>query len=191
MSLILLLLATLVGSPSGPAPHMPVPTPIGVTAGYLVSPSTIETRRGETLAGLTCRRDMVKRFPVHVELFVRGRALLLPPGIGIADPFREQDGFVTALGCSYPLRTIDPTGVIYVTAGTASTLADVFRVWRQPLTRHRLLGFRSRRPLRAFVDGRRWHGDPRRIPLRPRSEIVVELGRLVPPHSSYLFPEDA
>jgi hypothetical protein len=29
----------------------------------------------------------------------------------------------------------------------------------------------------------------RRIPLRDRSEIVIELGRLVPQHSFYLFPE--
>ncbi len=191
MGVVLLLLAALAGSPSSSAGRMPVPTPIGVTAGYKVPPATVATRRGDTVDGLECRTAGGRRFPVHVELFVHGRVLLLPAGIGIADPFREADGIVTALGCSYPLRTTDPTGVIQVTAGASFTLADVFRIWRQPITRHRLLGFRSPRPLRAFVDGHRWRGDPGLIPLRPRSEIVVELGRLVVPHTSYLFPGDA
>jgi hypothetical protein len=191
MSIVLLLLAALVGSPSSSARQIPVPTPIGVTAGYHVPPTTTATRRGDPVGGFVCRTGSGPGFPVHVELFVHGRVLLLPAGIGIAAPFREADGIVTPLGCSYPFFTIDPTGVIDVTAEMPSTLADVFRIWCQPLTRHRLLGFRSRRPLTAFVDGRRWRGDPRRIPLRPRSEIVVELGRLVAPHSFYLFPGGA
>jgi hypothetical protein len=190
MGTVLLLLAALVSSPLSSARQMPVPTPIGVTAGYRVPPATAATRRGDPVAGFVCRTGSGHGFSVHVELFVHGRVLLLPAGIGIAAPFHEADGVVTPLGCSYPFFTLDPTGVINITAGTPSTLADVFRIWHQPLTRHRLLGFRSRRPLTAFVDGRRWHGDPGRIPLRPRSEIVVELGRLVAPHSSYVFPGD-
>jgi hypothetical protein len=190
-AVLLLLLAALVGSPSSSTRQMPVPTPIGVTAGYRVQPATTATRGGDPVGGFICRIGGGRGFPVHVELFVHGRALLLPAGIGIAAPFREADGTVTPLGCTYPFFTIDPTGVVEVTAGGPSTLADVFRIWGQPLTRHRLLGFRSRRPLTAFVDGRRWHGDPRRIALRPRSEIVVELGRLVAPHSFYLFPAGA
>jgi hypothetical protein len=187
-AVLLLLLAALAGSPPSSAQEMPVPTPIGVTAGYDVPPATIAIRRGDPVGGFVCHMGGGHGFPVHVELFVHGRVLLLPAGIGIADPLRSADGFVTPLGCSYPFFTLDPTGVIHVTAGTASTLADVFRIWHQPLTRHRLLGFGSRRPLTAFVDGRRWHGDPGRIPLRSRAEIVVELGRLVAPHTSYLFP---
>ena len=40
----------------------------------------------------------------------------------------------------------------------------------------------------AFVDGRRWNGDPRAIPLRRHAQIELELGPLVPPHAAYLFP---
>jgi hypothetical protein len=65
----------------------------------------------------------------------------------------------------------------------------VFRIWGQPLGGRGLLGFTSRRPLLAFVDGVRWYGPPGRIPLGRRNEVVVELGALVPPHSFYLFPE--
>jgi hypothetical protein len=165
-AVLLLLLAVLVGWPSSSARQLPVPTPIGVTAGYEVPATTVATRRGDPVGDLACRVGSGRGFPVHVELFVHRRVLLLPAGIGIATPLRTADGTVTPLGCSYPFFTIDPTGVVHVTAAAPSTLADVFRIWHQPLTRHRLLGFRSRRPLTAFVNGRRWHGDPGRIPLR-------------------------
>jgi hypothetical protein len=39
------------------------------------------------------------------------------------------------------------------------------------------------------VNGRRFLGDPRSIPLRRHDEIVLEIGGYVPPHSSYLFPK--
>jgi hypothetical protein len=42
--------------------------------------------------------------------------------------------------------------------------------------------------VRAFGDGRRWAGAVARIPLARHSEIVVEVGPVVPPHRSYTFP---
>ena len=69
------------------------------------------------------------------------------------------------------------------------TLAQLFQVWGRPLGPHRLLGFHSAGPVRAWVDGHRWRRSVRGIPLRDRSEIVVELGRRFPPHGFYLFPE--
>ncbi len=62
------------------------------------------------------------------------------------------------------------------------------RIWGQPLSPHRLAGFRSDRPLLAFVNGRRFRGDPRSIPLRRHAEVVLEIGGYVAPHRSYLFP---
>jgi hypothetical protein len=47
------------------------------------------------------------------------------------------------------------------------------------------------RRVEVFVDGRRWHGRPGRVPLRRHAEIVVEVGPHVPPHSSYTFPPGA
>jgi hypothetical protein len=43
-------------------------------------------------------------------------------------------------------------------------------------------------PVRVFVDGRAWHGPPGRVPLVAHSEIVLEVGPYVPPHSRYTFP---
>jgi hypothetical protein len=182
----LLLLASLLGA--GRAPSPPVATPIAVGHGYQLPATTAVTRRAAALGTLSCRPAKRVLRMAHVELFVRGRAVLLPAGIGIAPPAPVSGGRVLGGRCRYPLSTADPTGVISVNQSGRHTLGQLFRIWGQPLGDHRLLGFRSHAPLRAFVDGRAWHHGVRRIPLRDRAEIVIELGRLIPPHSFYLFP---
>ena len=129
------------------------------------------------------------RFRVHLELFARRLVLLVPAGIGVSPPLRRDGAFVTGGRCLYPLRTREPTGVVEVASARPLRLGDVFRVWGQPLSRHRIAGFRSTDLVHAFVNGRRFHGDPRAIPLRRHDEIVLEIGGYVPPHSSYLFPK--
>jgi hypothetical protein len=125
---------------------------------------------------------------VHLELFAGRRVVIVPAGIGVARPFTLRFGSIRPSGCTYPARTLTPTGVIEVRSGSRLRLGDVFRLWGQPLERDRLAGFRSERPLLAFVGGRRWRGDARRIPLERHAQIVLELGGYVPPHPSYLFP---
>ena len=92
-------------------------------------------------------------------------------------------------GCTYPLRTLDPTGVIEVRPVRKLTLADLFAVWGTPLSPTRLAGFRTTptKPVRAYVDGRLWRRPPGAIPLRRHTEIVLEVGPYVRPHSSFLF----
>jgi hypothetical protein len=183
----LLLLASLLGA--GHAPSPPVATPIAVGHRYQLPATTRLNRHGAAIGALTCRPATRVLRMAHVELFVRGRAVLLPAGIGIARPAAISGGRVLGGRCRYPLSTADPTGVISVNQPGRHTLGQLFRIWGQPLGGHRLLCFRSQAPVRAFVDGRAWHHGVRRIPLRDRSEIVIELGRLIPPHSFYLFPE--
>jgi hypothetical protein len=78
--------------------------------------------------------------------------------------------------------------VIEAAASQSLRLGDVVRVWGQPLSPRRLAGFSSAQRVLAFVNGRRYFGDPRTIPLRRHDEIVLEIGGYVPPHRSYLFP---
>lgn len=127
------------------------------------------------------------RLRVHLELFARKLVLLVPSGIGVAPPVRRDGAYVTGGRCLYPLRTREPTGVVEA-AAAGLRLGDLFRVWGQPLSPRRLAGFRSAKPLLAFVNGKRFHGDPRAIPLRRHDEIVLEIGGYIRPHSSYLFP---
>jgi hypothetical protein len=144
----------------------------------------------EPVGALTCARTSPRLFRVHLELFARKLVLLVPAGIGVAPPLRRERGRVTGGRCLYQLRTREPTGVIEVASLPHPRLGDVFRIWGQPFSPRRLAGFRSSRPLLAFVNGNRFAGDPRSIPLRRHDEIVLEIGGYVPPHSSYLFPRE-
>ncbi len=159
----------------------PIPTPIGV--GPLYHPAAAAL----PVAGLRCTSSASSRFGAHLELFASRRVVIVPAGIGIVPPQRKSGAYVLGGRCSYPARTREPTGVIEVVRGAAVTLGQVFAVWGQPLSATRLAGFTSRAPVLAFVDGKRWQGDPRAIPLRPHAEIVLELGGYIPPHTSFLF----
>src|SRR5262249_2939076 len=125
-----------------------------------------------------------QRSGIHLELFANRRVVVVPAGIGIAPPLRRDGVYVLGGRCSYPLRTREPTGVFEL-RHTSLTLGQLFTVWGRPLEAGRLLPFRGR--VTAFVGGRRWHGDPRRIPLRRHAQIVLEVGGYVPPHRGYLF----
>ena len=162
-----------------PLPPDVKPWPIGVGPGFQPAAATPRVLAGEPIGRFRCTQTGGRRFGAHLELFVRRQVLLVPRGVGIARGGR----------CSYPLRTREPTGVIEIRRGTRATVGDLFRLWGQPLGRRRVAGFRSQAPLLAFVDGKRWRGDVRAIPLSRHAQIVLELGGYVPPHPRYLFAD--
>jgi hypothetical protein len=186
--LLRLAAAALLGAVNAAGPAMPVATPIGRGARFQLS-TGVRADRGAPIGRLRCTRPAGLRRVAHLEVFARGRVVIVPPGVGVARPRRQVGAAVRGGRCSYPLRTTDPTGVIRYRAGARLTLGDVFAVWGQPLGRRRLCGFRGR--VRVYVDGRLLRGDPRAVTLRDRAEIVVEVGEMVPPHRSYLFPAAA
>ena len=125
--------------------------------------------------GLSCGQQAAS-FRVHVELFVGRKVVIVPAGIGVGS------------GCSYPLTTAGPDGVVTVARGRSLTVGDLFRVWGQPLGPRSLAGFTSRTPVRAYVAGRLVQGPAASIRLTPHAQIVLELGGYVPPHPFFLFP---
>jgi hypothetical protein len=162
-----------------------LPTPLGVGPRYHLAASPARVLRGDVVGRLRCTTAARPWAAAHVEVFAARRVLVVPAGIGMAGPLRRDGAYVVGARCSYPLRTIAPTGVVQVARGTHARLGDLFALWGQRLTRRRIAGFRGR--VRAFVDGRAWHGRPAAIPLRRHSEIVVEVGGYVPPHRRFLF----
>jgi hypothetical protein len=184
-ALLRLLAAALLGA--APAHRAaPVATPIGRGPAFELS-TGVRADRGAPISGLRCTAAAGTWRDAHVEVFARGRVLILPPGIGVARPRHAVGAAVTGGRCSYPVRTTDPTGVVRYRAGRHLRLGDLFAVWQQPLSRHRVCGFRSRAAVRVYVGGRRVSGPPAAVALRRHAEIVVEIGPYVPPHRFYVF----
>jgi hypothetical protein len=167
----------------------PIPTPIGVGPLFHPGVSNLSAQRGLPVGSLRCSRVPGARVGVHLELFARGRVVIVPSGIGMALPLRRQGAYVLSSRCSYAVRTREPTGVIELAGATRVTLGDFFDVWGRQLTERRLVGFRASdgQHVRAYVDGRSRRGDPRAIVLRPHAQIVLEVGRYVRPHVTYQF----
>lgn len=135
--------------------------------------------------GHACTGDRAAAW-VHLELFAHGKVVVVPAGIGVAPPFERDGAYVRGGRCRLPLSTDEPTGVVALTR-PGMVLGDLFAVWGRPLAADRLAGFRA--PVTVHLDGRRWIADPRSVPLRPYSQIVVQAGTpLVDPHASYRFP---
>jgi hypothetical protein len=181
-----LLAAALLGGVAPAHGPAPVATPIGRGPAFELATGA-RADRGASIAGLRCTAAAGRWEDAHVEVFARGRALLLPPGIGVARPRHSAGAAIRGGWCSYPVRTTDPTGVVRFRAGRGLELRDLFAVWGQPLSGHRLCAFRSSAAVRVYVGGRRVAGSPEAVPLRRHAEIVVEIGPYVPPHRFYVF----
>jgi hypothetical protein len=164
------------------------PWPIGLGSIYRPPAANATVAAGATVNGLRCGTSG-KTFAVHVELFANRRVVAVPAGIGVARPYRTTLGTVEPQGCSYPVRTVTPTGIVDVATGMRLTLGDLFRVWGQSLGPLRLGPFTSRDPVRVYLGGRIVHGTASSIPLTSGDEIVLEIGGYVPPHPSFLFPK--
>jgi hypothetical protein len=125
-----------------------------------------------------------------VEVFGADRVVIVPAGIGVRAPIRLSAGRIASAGCYGSLVTLEPTGLVLVRPGSRLLLSDLFRAWGEPLSARRTASFVAPRgtEISVFVDGRRWRGRPGGVPLTRHSEIVLEVGPYVPPHSSYTFP---
>jgi len=133
-----------------------------------------------------CAGRLGARHGAHVELYAADQVVLFSAGIGTEPPRRSLGGRILRARCYGPVVTLEPTGLVLVRPGARARLGDLFAAWGKPLTRRRAADFTG--PVRAFVGGRRWRGDPAAIPLARHAVIVLEIGPYVPPHRHYAFP---
>jgi hypothetical protein len=140
-----------------------------------------------------CRRELGPRSGVHVELFAANQVVLVASGLGTRPPRAYSEGRISKARCYGDLVTLEPTGVVLVRPGARLHLSDLFRAWGQPLSSRSLATFSAPpgKAVRVFVDGQRWRGEPGSVRLMRHSEIVLEVGPFVPPHSRYTFPPGA
>jgi len=126
----------------------------------------------------------------HLEVFVYGHVVVIAAGIGVAPPLRRRGAYVLGGRCTYPLHTLEPTGLVLIADGPERTLGDLFDLWGQTLTTQAVAGFRAPtgHPVAVFIDGARWSGPPAAAPLSAGAQITVEFGEYVTPHAHYEFP---
>jgi hypothetical protein len=143
--------------------------------------------------GIQCQASEQVLFHIHSHLAIvdDGHPVVVPEGIGIAAPQQvantAQGPFVVSGACFYWLHTHARDGIIHVESPVERpyTLGQFFDIWRQPLGRDRVAGAHGR--VTAFVDGRRFLGDPRTIALGAQRVIQLDVGRRVPP-AGFSFP---
>jgi hypothetical protein len=128
--------------------------------------------------GLPARSGTSLHTHQHLDVFVDGKRVVVPAGIGIGD------GFIS------PLHTHDASGVLHVESTTirSYSLAEFFAVWGVRLTRACLADECGRGKVHLFVDGKP-AADPNRVVLTQHQEIAVAFGQPPKPvPSSYRFP---
>ena len=139
---------------------------------FFATRAAAQTAHGQTIGGISCDRQEGQRIHIHQHLviFDHGKQVAIPPNVGQ----------VPAAGCLYWLHTHTPDGIIHIEAplDRSFTLGDFFTVWGQPLSRTRAAAAAAEKGarLRVWVDGTAYTGDPRAIPLRSHTDIVIEAG---------------
>jgi hypothetical protein len=154
----------------------------------------------ESPMALTCKAGLVPEkaefleyhVHAHLDVFVNGRPVLIPAGIGIDvdNPgVQVQTGpnGVTGAGgiegcdqpCISPLHTHDLSGILHTETKTPSPnqLGQFFTEWAVRLTSDCVGGYcKPGVPIKIYIDGKVETGDPTQIELSDRREIAIVIG---------------
>jgi hypothetical protein len=172
------------------------PAPIPLVQGTQVGATKFEPGdtssggHGQTIDGIEgSSREMLQvHVHAHLSLFLNGEQIAIPYGIGIVQPFQVNNGFVGMGSGIYWLHTHDATGIIHVESPDNRTyrLGQFFDIWGQTLNAREVAGLKG--AVRAYVDGKRYSGDPRAIVLSAHTQITLEVGAPFVPPPVYVFP---
>jgi hypothetical protein len=126
-------------------------------------------------------------FHTHLDILVDGKPVPVPANLGISTTEQAMS----------ELHTHDTRGVLHIEAPTTNkhyTLGQVFSVWQVRLTPTSIGGLTadSTKTFVAYVDGKKWDGDPAAIELKSHEEIALVYGSKdakVKVPSSYKFEQ--
>lgn len=157
------------------------PEKIPIELGSSLAPAST-TLPGTPVDGVRCApiEQLTYHIHAHLQVYVNGQPRQLPGAIGLIGPVGQQTPagpFYGAQRCYYWLHTHTADGVIHIESPSARvyTLGDFFDEWHQPLSAHQVAGGSGK--VTAFVDGKPWTADVRAIPLSPRAQIQLDVGR--------------
>jgi len=141
---------------------------------------------GQPVDGIKCETSEQVTMHVHAHLAIYDK------GVQIQVPQYLGFGQVTPL-CLYWLHTHDATGLIHVEApdftapnGGPYTLGMLFDIWGETLSRTQVARYSG--PVTAFVNGTKYEGDLKAIPLAAHQQITLEVGTPIVPPPNYTFP---
>jgi hypothetical protein len=144
-------------------------------------------------AGLKPKRKefLIHHVHAHLDVFVDGKPIAVPAGVGINidDPevqrFKDPDGSVAYGGimrcrtpCISPLHTHDASGIIHTESASPkpNRLGQFFTEWGVRLSDSCVGKHCTREPIAFYVDGKPYTRDPRAIELTDRKEIAIVIG---------------
>jgi len=135
---------------------------------------------------------LVHHVHAHLDVFVNGKQVVVPAGIGIevsnpgVNKGQSPDGSPAYGGikecaqpCISPLHTHDDTGVLHTESASAipNRLGQFFAEWGVKLATGCVGGYcRPADSVLIFVDGKRFDGDPTSIELTDHKEIAILIG---------------
>jgi hypothetical protein len=173
-------------TPTAVASTLPLPGELVGSAPWSANTSLLRSRLDALGLPALSREGTVLHIHQHLDVFVHGRRIAVPAGIGIDAAGR----FIS------PIHTHDASGIVHVESPDVRTftLGQLFGVWGVRLSRRCLGGYcgRGADRLRVYVGGQPFAGDPRVLPLAPHAEIVVAFGTAKqlprPLPARYAFP---
>jgi hypothetical protein len=122
------------------------------------------------------------RLTAHLAIVINGRPRDIMANVGIANALvnfsADGQGAVSKADCYYWLHTGRTDGVLNVDAPVPAartfTLGDFFDIWYQPLGTHAV--GHDEGVVTSYVNGRRYTGNPRTIPLTNHAVIQLDIG---------------
>jgi hypothetical protein len=169
------------------------PENVPIPAGPVLPPPGRLTP-GARIDGIACAplEQLAYHIHAHLTIFVDGAPRRIPAGVGVGAPRESattpRGPFITGGSCISWLHTHAADGIIHVESPVhhTYTLGNFLDVWRQPLGSGRVASASGR--VTAFLDGRRYAGDPRSIPLTAHAQVQLDVGRPVVPPVKIRFP---
>ena len=148
-----------------------IPVIVAVAAASIAGAILYQPPTAMAISGIECNRSEQLNYHIHsgLDVFVNGVQQQVPSNIGI----------LSSPSCLYWLHTHSANGIIHIEAPETREflLGQFIDVWEQTLTNSTaFFDSVSDMPVTAYVDGQRFEGDYRTIPLESLREIVLTYG---------------
>jgi hypothetical protein len=148
-----------------------IPVIIAVAAASIAGAILYQPPTAMAISGIECNRSEQLNYHVHsgLDIFIDGVQQQIPSNIGI----------LSSPSCLYWLHTHSADGIIHVEAPETRefVLGQFIDVWEQTLINSTaFFDSISDMPVTAYVDGQRFEGDYRTIPLESLRQIVLAYG---------------